>query len=106
MTTEQIRKTRQLGDRAVEVEWCVDLPIDEYGDIDRDAAKYRRRTVATIGEALAMAKQVLPDERGFGVVTVTEVEWIDPYGDGIRGTFCWEYVGDSRHYSGGEDFDE
>lgn len=100
------RPERLLGYRAFEVEWCTKIPIDpETGEGDMDGCEYARRFVGTIDEALAEAKEVYPLDK-FGVVTVTEVEWIDPYEERIAALYRWDYVGDSRHYSGEDGFDD
>lgn len=102
METSKVK--RELGTRAWEVEWCVEIPLTESGDTDMDNAVYKRRIVATKEEALVVAKEVYPQDQ-WGAVAVTEVEFIDPYDDNIPQTFRWEYVSDSIHYSGEEGFD-
>jgi hypothetical protein len=90
-----------LGDRAYEVEWAYEIPIDEFGDRDRDAAKYKRRIVSTLEQARAIARRVWPETHAaFGIVEITPVEFTDPYGDSIYKTFRWEPVGDSEFYEG------
>lgn len=95
----------KLGDTAFEVETCVSIPLNEFGDSDLDRAVNRRYIVATKDAALEMAKRLLPKD-AFGSVVVTPIEFVDPYGDGMPSTFAWEPVGDSLHYSGEETFEE
>jgi hypothetical protein len=87
----------ELGDRAFEVEWCFHLPRFEDGTCDIDGAKHKRRFARTIEDAFAIAREVYPQDK-FGSVTITPVEWIDPYKEGIRQLYRWEYVGDSKHF--------
>ena len=101
----ETKKRPELGDRAFEVEWCIEIPnYPDSEDRDIDNAKYRRRIVATKDDALSLAKEVYPQDQ-FGAVTVTPVEFIDPYEENIPKTFRWDYCGDSLHYSGDEDFE-
>lgn len=104
MTTT--KQSRRLGDRGFEVEWCTKVFVEDdgcTGNPDRDT--YKRRVVETRDQALALAKEVYPED-GHGCVVVTPVEWVDPYGDGIPRTFHWDYCGDSLHYSGDAGFEE
>lgn len=89
--------TIELGRRAWEVEWCSDLgPLDECGDTNIDSWVYKRRICATREAAIKLAKKMLPLDK-VGAVAVTEVEFIDPYGDNIYRTFRWEYVSETEH---------
>jgi len=98
--TRQAAWVPQLGERAFEVEWCSEIPIDPVTqDRNLDAAVYHVKICRTAEEALAFAKTVYPQDQ-FGSVAITPVELQDPYGRDIRRTFAWEYVGDSIHYDG------
>ena len=97
-------KPPELGDRAFRVEWAYELPVNEHGDCEPDLAKYRARIVATVERAREIAKQVWPEtHNAYGVVEITPVEFTDPYEENIRGTFRWEYCGDTEHYEGPEE---
>jgi hypothetical protein len=87
-----MRKTQarpKIGDTRWFVEWCVNLPIDEFGDSDVDAAEYDSDDFATETQALAKARRVFPLD-AFGSVrywpaTFTRYGWDD---------------GDAKHYEG------
>lgn len=89
----------RLGDRAFEVEWCYELPLDEFGDANLDCAKQAVRYVPTHEEALAVAKKVFPKDQ-FGSVRITPVEYTDPFGDRVPSTYLWEAHGESEFYDG------
>lgn len=89
----------RLGDHAYEVEWCTNLPVDEFGDSDLDAAEYVHVICPTRKAADAKAREVYPQDQ-FGAVRITEVELVDPYGERIRRTYVWEAIGHSDHYEG------
>lgn len=94
-------RSRRLGERGFEVEWCDLLPMIEGTnppEADMDKARWRRKLFKTKDEAIAFAKQVLPEDK-FGSVRVTPVEWQDPIGENLWPTFCWEYIGDSIEIS-------
>lgn len=90
-----------LGDRGFMVEWCIETPTDENGDTEPDLWKYKRRVLSELSAAMSFAKLAFI-EAVTGVVEVYPVEFVDPYGDGIRKTFKWECVGDSEYYNGEE----
>jgi len=90
------RKLPPLGTRAWQVDWCVDLPVDELGDCQPDEAVYKHRVVLAKGSAFALAKRMLPHDV-IGEVSVTEVELTDPYDEGLPWTYYWEYVGDPEY---------
>ncbi len=92
----------ELGDKAYEVEWADNLPIDpETGDAELDAVKYKRRIVKTLELARELAKRYWPETtKAFGVVEITPVEFIDPYEENIYRLFRWEACGDSEFYEG------
>lgn len=97
---ERSMKT-ELGQRGFEVEWAYELPLNEFGDADLDAAKYKRVIVETIKRARQLAREVWPQTNGvLGVVQITPVELVDPFGDNLRSTFRWEACGDSEFYEG------
>ena len=89
----------ELGQRGYEVEWCHDLPTLEDGFADMDAAKYFSKVLPTREKAMAFARNVFPHDQ-FGAVTITPVEFTDPYGDNFRHTFRWEPCGDAEYYEG------
>jgi len=95
------RKLPPLGARAWAVEWCVDLPVNEFGDCEPDLATYRRKVVTSKGSAFALAKRMLPKDV-IGEVSVTEAELTDPYGDRLPWTYYWENVGDPEYVNYGE----
>jgi hypothetical protein len=64
--------------RGFEVETCVHLPRNEFGDADVDAADYHCFDCATKEQALRLAKRLLPNDK-FGSVTITEFEVVDGY---------------------------
>jgi hypothetical protein len=86
----------QLGDTAFEVEWCTDLPVNEYGDCEPDLATYKVRYCTTLEVARATARRVL-SEAVCGDVRITPVTLTDPFGDNVRRTFLWEPSGDSEY---------
>lgn len=86
----------KLGDRMFEVEWCSDLPVNEFGDCEPDLATYVIERFATIDEARMCAADRVKDDV-WGVVTVTEVELSDPFGDKIPRTYIWEEISDPEY---------
>lgn len=99
MTTKQ-RAT--VGDCRFEVEWCSEIPVDEYGDSDMDAAKYHTRKFETIEQARAYAKEVFPKD-AFRVVSITPVEFV-AYDDDDAIAYphvgFWQHSGEPEHYDG------
>ncbi len=89
----------KLGDSGWEVEWCYELPLDELGDADIDAAKYKRRFFKSIELARIYASVILPqDNFGSLLITPFTVELAeDEYPN--AGTRI-EYTGDSECYDG------
>jgi hypothetical protein len=81
----------KIGDRGYEVEWIIDLPQDEHGDTDFDAATYRDCILKTHEAALAHAKKVFPTAVS-GYVVITPVEFSDIYE--------WEHHGPVEYYEG------
>lgn len=79
-----------------EVEWTYSLDGDGFGGVDPDTAKTRFADFATKDEALAFAKQVLPQDK-WGAVSVTPFH-SEPYEEGLPATFR-EYDGDSIEVS-------
>lgn len=93
----------KLGDRAFRVEWAYELPVNECGDSLPDEAKYRRVTVTTLKRAREIARAKWSEtHKAFGVVEITEVEFVDPYEENIPRTFRWEECGDTEYYEGPE----
>ena len=90
---------RELGDKAFEVEWCSVLPRNKNGDAEPDLATYEFRVLDTYDAALAFAKSIYPKDQ-WGSVRITPVEFVDPFGDGIKRTFRWEPIGDSEFFEG------
>ena len=97
-------KTRRprVGDRCYEVEWCSEIPRDENGDSDMDAAKMHVARFSTHDEALAFAKEVYPRD-AFGSVCITPMQF-SPYDDDDATIYptagFWDATGDSEHYDG------
>ena len=85
----------ELGDRAFEVEWCSDIPRDEFGDMLPDAATYHCRILRSREAAERIAREVLPRD-AFGSVRITPVVRVDPFGDRIPATYLWEPCGESE----------
>lgn len=91
---------KTLGMRAWEVEWCEEIPYDEEAQShDFDNATYRYRVFRDKAKAEAFAREVYPQDH-FGSVSITEVEWTDPYHEDIPRTFRWEAVGEPEFYEG------
>lgn len=65
----------RIGDKTWEVEWCSEIPLDENGDSDMDAAKYHFVHIQDKDKALAYAKKVLPKD-AFGAVRVTPMMFV------------------------------
>lgn len=43
------------------IQWCYELPVDEFGDSDHDRARCRREEKPTREEAIARAREVARD---------------------------------------------
>ena len=91
-----------LGDRKYLVEWCIEVPCDtDSGERLVDEAKCRRKIVNSYEEALDLAAEKMPETVvlfGPRAVEITEVEYVDPYGDNLPWTFRWEPCGDTVYY--------
>lgn len=87
----------KIGDSGFEVEWCADLPVNEYGDCEPDLATYCTRDFRTIDEARQCAKQVFP-QCVIGEVRITPFT-IECLFDGVR-IPQREYTGDGEFYHG------
>lgn len=59
-TIRTTQKRPRVGDEAYEVEWCANMPLDENGDCDFDAAEYHAEMLRTHTAAHNRAKEVLP----------------------------------------------
>jgi DNA primase catalytic subunit len=79
-----------------EVEWCVSVPMNEFGEADHDSADRRFQDFKTEGEARAFAVKVLPSD-WYGGVRLTPF-YTEPYNDG--------YPGGSREYSADAEYIE
>lgn len=94
---------KRLGCEAFEVEWCDNLPVNEFGDAEMDKATYKRRYFHSKQIAEKFARIVFQHDK-FGAVQITPVRLEDPLSDteyaGIRSKFRWEPTGDSFEYSG------
>lgn len=92
MATTKYRPT--IGDRRFQVEWCTEIPVNEFGDGDLDAARYRRRLLETLEAARAFAKEVLPND-AFGSIPILPVEFV-PYDERHAGAHphvgFWEAI--------------
>lgn len=88
----QVAKRPKIGDSCWFVEWCVNLPRDEQGDCDIDAAEYESEQVATEADALAIAKRVFPIDQ-FGSVR---------YYPSVFTKYGWD-DGDAKHCEGPDD---
>lgn len=77
-----------------EVEWCSELPIDEFGDTDMDRAVMCFRDFQTLEAARKFAKRILPKDQ-FGVVTINEFQMI-PFEPGYPPTDR-DYIGRAEH---------
>lgn len=95
-------KLPRVGDEAFEVEWCSDLPRNEYGDADMDRAVMHIRTFKTKGAAMRYARQVYHRD-AFGSVSITPVRFM-PYDadDAARLPTIgfWDSCGHTEHYEG------
>lgn len=91
-----------VGDRRFEVEWCSEIPVDEYGDSDMDRAKYHTRKFEDVDLARAYAREVFPKD-AFGVVSITPVEFVaydDDDAEAYPHVGFWQHSGEPEHYDG------
>ena len=82
-----------------EVDWVEDMPLDELGDADLDAAVHRQRYFTTIDAARRFAKEVYPSD-WFGAVAITECHF-ELYEPGLPGKYL-VYDTDPEYYEGEE----
>lgn len=89
----------RVGDQAWHVDWCANIPLDEFGDADIDRADDRCEVVPSRSEAERRAAEVLPRD-AFGQVSITPVEFV-AYDDEDSIRFpragFWEPTGESKY---------
>lgn len=84
--------------KGFEVEWITDVPVNEFGDADYDAATYHTADFADLEKAREYAKKVLPLDF-CGSVHITPYELV-PYVPGRPGLYK-EYTGEVEHIESG-----
>ncbi len=96
MKTKQTgARGNELGDRAWQVCWTTDVPLDENGDSLIDMGKDCTKTFRTEEAARKFSRKLLDEEIDyFGCPMIYPVEWTDPYEEGFVSTFRWEAIGD------------
>lgn len=96
------RPRPRVGDRSWFVEWTSEIPVDENGDRDIDAAVSHQRRFPTEADAAAFAAEIYPRD-AFGAVAYWESEFVayDP-DDAARYPHAgfWECLADAKHYEG------
>ncbi len=93
----------RVGDRAVEVEWCSKMAVDENGDCDHDQCTMSVRLFPNREEALAFAVKTWPETtKTFGIVSIMPIRFV-AYDDDDRYSYpnlgYWESAGDCEYVS-------
>lgn len=73
----RVKKSRKVGDIAWSVDWTANIPVNEFGESDMDAADERCERFTTEVEAIARANEVVSLD-AYGFVPVTKCEFV-PY---------------------------
>lgn len=87
-------KSKTLIKSGWEVEWCANLPRNEFGDADIDNADFRTRDFSEQAKALDFAREMLSKD-AFGSVRVTPFE-MEEYEPGC-GAYHKVFTADSEH---------
>lgn len=94
----------RVGDVAWEVDWCSEIPVNEFGDGDHDGAVRHVRRFKSRDAAMKYAAEVYPKD-AYGSVIVTQQRF-EPYDERDAKRYpwvgFWDCVGDSEYYEGGE----
>jgi hypothetical protein len=71
--TKRETRMRKEGERRIVVEWCKEIPLDEFGDRDIDRAKYVKTEFGSLRKATEFARSLIRDRRdAFGCVRIEE----------------------------------
>lgn len=92
----------RVGDECWVVRWCVNIPVDEYGESDLDAAEYREAAYKTPAAAWKRAIREYPND-AFGAVVVTPMTFVAYDERDARlmpHVGYWEPSGDAECYHG------